>query len=286
MDPAVVILEAPGGLVCSGALIAPDVVLTARHCTSLVVAGATCPPPASQRVQVMGELNPGSMRVLLGDEVASAVVSALGLAFIVPSTETLCGSDIALVLLDRPIASVTPLLVQSVGIAEGQHVRSVSYGNDPGLKILREHVPVVETATTEFRVAEGSCEGGGGGPALDEATGKVVGVLAEFGPSCKGPHPYDVYTRVEVFYPLVEEALAASMEAGKKLSAANRTDPTDYGGACSTGSDCGAGVCVDEGSTEYCSRSCSATDRCPPDYKCVSAGNSGGATSPFCVQSE
>jgi hypothetical protein len=71
------------------------------------------------------------------------------------------------------------------------------------------------------------------------------------------------------------------MEAGKKRSDSNTTDPTDYGGACFTGADCGAGVCVDQGSTEYCSRSCSATDKCPPDYKCVSSAG----TDPFCVES-
>jgi hypothetical protein len=282
MDPAVVVLEGPGGNVCTGTLIAPDVVLTARHCTSFVVAGATCPPPRSQEVQVEGELDPASMRVLLGDEVSSAVVAALGLAFVVPSTQILCGADIALVLLDREILSVTPFLVESVGIAEGQYVRTVLYGNDPGLKLLREHAPVVESLATEFRVAEGTCEGAGGGPAIDEATGKVVGVLASFSPSCESRHPYDVYTRTEVFYPLIEEALAASMEAGKKVSDTNRTLPTDYGGVCTAGSDCGAGVCVDEGSTEYCSRSCSALDKCPTDYKCVSTG----ASEPFCAVSE
>ena len=281
MDPAVVVLEAPGGHVCSGVLIAPDVVLTARHCTSVIADHASCPALPSEGPQVISDVDPASLQVLLGDDVSSAVVAALGLAVVVPSTETLCGADIALVLLDRTILSVTPALVQSVGIAEGQHVRSVGYGNAPGIKLLREHVPVVSSEAAEFRLAEGTCEGGGGGPAFDEATGQVVGILARFGPSCTHPNPYDVYTRTDVFYPLVEEALSSSMEAGKKRSDASTKDPTDYGGACFAGSDCGAGVCVDVGPTEYCSRSCSATDACPTDFKCVSAAGS----APVCVES-
>jgi hypothetical protein len=284
LDPAVVLVEADSGPTCSGILIAPDVVLTARHCTAVVAPHATCPAVAAEGSQIVRNVDPARMQILLGDEVSTAVVGALGLAFVVPSSDLLCGTDIALILLDRPITSVTPALVQSVGIAAGQHVRSVGYGSPPGTKLLREHVPVVATDASEFRVAEATCQGEGGGPALDEATGKVVGVLAAFGPSCEGAHPYDVYTRTEVFYSLVEEALAASMEAGKKRSTSDTKDPTDYGGACIRGADCGGGVCIEEGATQYCSRSCSATDRCPPDYKCLSSSLT--ALTPVCVEEE
>jgi|HubBroStandDraft_1064217.scaffolds.fasta_scaffold126945_1 hypothetical protein len=280
MDPSVVVLEVLGGPVCSGVLIAPDVVLTARHCTSILAAGISCP---AHGPQVVGDFDAVSIEVLLGDEVETAVVAATGLALVVPSTDVLCGADIALVLLDREITSVAPALVKSVGVAEGDHVRTVGYGDPPGPELLREHVPVVAAEAVEFRAAEATCEGEGGGPAFDEATGQVVGVLAEFSPSCASPAPFDVYTRTEVFYALIEEALDSSMEAGKKRSDTSTKDPTDYGGWCTSGADCGAGVCVEEGTTEYCSRSCSATDTCPTDFKCVTWAM--GAT-PVCVEGD
>ncbi len=264
MDPAVVALEVGDAGVCSGVLIAPDVLLTARHCTAVVAPGASCP---AHGPQILSQLNPASFTVLMGDEVASAVAVAQGLDVFVPSTDVLCDADIALVLLDRPIETVTPAVVEGVGAAKGQHVRTVGYGGPPGDKLLREHVPVVFTSSYELVVAEAPCIGAGGAAAFDETTGHVVGTLARFGP-CGAPAPYDVYTRTDVFFALVEEALASSVDSGKKQSHSNTKDPTDIGGACSTGSDCGAGVCIDVGSAQYCSRSCTVTDKCPSDYKC------------------
>jgi hypothetical protein len=277
MDPAVVVVEVLGGSPCTGVLIAPDVVLTARHCTVVVAPHASCP---AEGPQVLAGRDPASMRVLLGDEVSSAIVAAGGLSLVAPSTDVLCGADIAFLLLDRPIKSVTAAPVQAVGIANGQHARTVLYGNPPGVKFLREHVPVVATDPFEFRVGEATCLGGGGGPAFDEETGQVVGVLSRFGASCEGSSQYDVYTRTDVFYPLVEQALSSSMEAGKKLSDTSKKDPTDFGGACLTGSDCGAGVCVLDGLSQYCSRFCASSDRCPTDYTCVG----GAGLTPFCAE--
>jgi hypothetical protein len=276
MDPAVVAIEVGEVGACSGVLIAPDVVLTARHCTAIVSGPLSCPSSTPEKIS---PIDPASLRVAMGDEVASGLVVADGQDVFVPGSAGLCGADIALVLLDRPIATVTPAVVAGVGVAKGQHVRTVGYGGVSGAKLLREHVPVLETFDTEFLVDEAPCIGEGGAAAFDEETGHVVGVLARFGP-CVGPHPYDVYTRVDAFYALVEQALASSIDAGKKQSEANTKDPTDIGGACFTGADCGAGVCVDAGASEYCSRSCDATDKCPTDYDCVLAGRD-----EVCVQS-
>ncbi len=276
MDPAVVAVQVVDVGVCSGVLVAPDVVLTARHCTATVAADASCP---AKGPQVLSQRDPSTLLVSMGDALATSVVVAQGLDVFVPETDVLCGADIALVLLDRPVTTVTPAVVEGVGVARGQHVRTVGYGGPPGEKLLREHVPVVASAPSEFLVGEAPCIGEGGATAFDEDTGHVVGVLARFGP-CAGTHPYDVYTRVDVFYPLVEQALASSVDAGKKQSDTDHKAPTDLGGACVTGNDCGAGVCIDTGSTEYCSQSCGPTDKCPTDYKCALADGD-----EVCVQS-
>lgn len=262
MDPAVVAIEVGDLGVCSGVLIAPDVVLTARHCTAVIAPNATCPAAGPQ---VTAQLNPATLRVLMGDEAPTAV--AAGLDVFVPPTDVLCDADIALLLLDRPIKTVTPAIVEGIGAAKGQHVRTVGYGGPGGDKLLREHVLVLQASASEFVVAEASCIGAGGAAAFDETTGHVVGTLARFGP-CAGTDPYDVYTRADAFYSLIAQALASSIDSGKKQSHASTKDPTDIGGTCFTGSDCGAGVCIDVGTAQYCSRSCSLTDKCPAHYKC------------------
>ncbi len=273
MDPAVVAVLVGDAGVCSGVLIAPDVVLTARHCTATTVRDVICP---SQGAQIVSQLDPATFRVLLGDDVATGLVVAHGETVLVPNVDVLCGADVALILLDRPIDSVKPAVAQSVGVAQGKHVRAVGYAlPNPGApseaKLLREHVEVLATSASEFQVREADCLGDVGGPAFDEQTGHVVGILSRAGPACGGIDAYDVYTRVDAFYPLVEEALLSSAEAGKKQTTTATRDPTDIGGACFVGAECGAGVCVDDGASEYCSQGCAPTDPCPTDFTCVAA---------------
>jgi V8-like Glu-specific endopeptidase len=271
MDPAVVAVLVGDANVCSGVLIAPDVVLTARHCTVTAVADVACP---SEAPQIVSQLDPATFRILLGEDVATGMVVAQGEMVVVPNVDVLCGADVALVLLDRPIDSVKPVGVQTVGVAQDQHVRTVGYGAlgaATEAKLLREHVEVLATTTTEFQVREATCLGDVGGPAFDEQTGQVVGIASRAGPSCVGSDEYDVYTRADAFYPLVEEALLSSAEAGKKQTTTTKKDPTDIGGGCFSGSDCGAGVCVDDGTSEYCSQACAPTDPCPTDFTCVAA---------------
>ena len=273
MDPAVVAVLVGAARVCSGVLIAPDVVLTARHCTVNMAPHVACPPSGPQ---IISQIDPSTFRILLGEDVAAGIVVAQGEMVVVPPTDVLCGADIALVLLDRVVESVKPANVQLVGVAEGQHVRTVGYGSSSaGLssdaKLLREHVKVLATSATEFEVREATCLGDVGGPAFDEQTGQVVGIASRAGPSCSGIDAYDVYTRVDPFYSLIDEALLSSAEAGKKPTATTKKDPTDIGGVCVVGSDCGAGVCVDDGTSEYCSQSCAPTDHCPTDYACAAS---------------
>ncbi len=105
-DPAVLALvavDSGSDALCTATLIAPDVVLTARHCVSFTVDPIACP---STEKQVLGERPPSSLRVLVGDDVSTAREAASGVSVVVPPGDALCDADIALVLLDRPIDGV------------------------------------------------------------------------------------------------------------------------------------------------------------------------------------
>jgi hypothetical protein len=160
-----------------------------------------------------------------------------------------------------------------------------------GVKLLRDHVKILDVTPAELLVGEATCQGDSGGPALDESTGAIVGVVSRGGPSCEGKDVHNVYTRADAFRDLVKDALARSAlppksdadggvvevpkDAGSKPKPPKPTKPVyDLGEACTKGADCAAGVCVKNGSAQYCSRTCGGGDRCPSGYWCTKVSGS------------
>lgn len=273
-DPAVVAIDAAGAAPCAGVLVAPDVVLTARHCVSLPAAPGACPGEGGGAPDAPPLRAPGSLRVLVGDDAATASERARGRDVLVPAVASMCGADIALLLLDVPIGDVQPLVVRSTGAAQGDHLRTVGWrvpvraGREP--KILRDHVLVLGASSTELELAEATA---GGGPALSESTAEVLGVFSR---SDADPSRA-VYTRADTFAALIESALAESVSAAASTHALKpKKGPADLGAACGQGSDCAAGVCVSvsggssglESGQQYCSRTCATRDRCPSGFRC------------------
>ncbi len=269
-DPAVVALDVAGQSPCSGALVAPDIVLTARHCVALVAPDAQCP---AARAQIVGEREPSSVRVLVGDELAIAEERARGRVVVAPPGDVLCGADIALVLLDTTIDDIRPLSVRATGAAKGDHLRTVAFGRLAGAmqlqKLVSDHVPVLDATAAELEIAE-ACGRGAGGPAIDETTGEIVGVASRsVGSSCDGAGSPDAYTRADAFFSIIAQALAqASVVGAASGQKKAKTGPIDLGAGCGRAGDCAAGVCIEEPAQQYCSRTCDPQDRCPAHFRC------------------
>lgn len=262
-EPAVVLLDVAGQVVCAGALVASDVVVTARHCVSILRAPLACPDDAAQAT---AWLPPGSIAVRTGDDVASTIERAHARAVVAPAAADLCASDVALLLLDEAIDDVQPLGVRATGAASGDRVRTVGWV--ARAKVLRDHVTVLETSPFALRLREIPADAAGG-PALDESTGDIVGIASRA--SAGGPSSGAVYTRTDAFLSLIELALAQSASGvtsrGTHLLKSHK-GPADMGSNCVRGEDCAAGACVEVDVARYCSRTCSARDRCPPRFRC------------------
>lgn len=274
-DPAVVAIDWGGPVTCAGALVAADVVLTARHCVSYTDPEVACtaagrPAPPLRAPESIG------VRVTDGSD----FFAPRGLArnIVVPPVATACGADIAFLELEEPIDDVHALVVHAEGIAIGGHVRSVGFASQ-GLasafeKRVRDHVLVVDTTATEALLNEAVCTSGCGGPAIDETSGEIVGIVSHGGPDG------DVATRADAFLVFIDAELAQAGPDRPIVGAAKeKKGPIDMGANCILGANCAAGVCVTDTTRRYCSRSCSPHDHCPAHYRCETSAEG----SPVCV---
>lgn len=207
-DPAVVAIDIAGEGLCTGSLIAPRVVLTARHCVSATTESVSCPALGPQ---IRRDREAASLTILVGDDVRTGRRIARGEALVVPDGDVLCDADVAFIRLDRDVA-LPALPVGRAPVSAGQLVRLVGYGktgNDGGAgrKLRRSHVPISSAAGAEFVTGEGTCNGDSGGPAIDEASGAIVGVVSRGGPGCEGPGTHNIFARVGAFGELLEQVL-------------------------------------------------------------------------------
>lgn len=214
---------------CSGALIAPNVVLTARHCvTKNATSSVSCDENgrSANGRHVTDDEDPTTIGVYLGasPSFARPPVST-GRAIVAPAGPYLCDSDIALLVLDKPIPDVAPIPVRIHSAARrGELIRSVGYGqNDKsspigtrfrraGVAVLAQGKGVSASKTPlgahEFEVGQSICQGDSGGPAISEETGAVIGVVSRGG-GC-GDDFGHIYTTTAGFDSLMAHAFELS----------------------------------------------------------------------------
>ncbi|MDB4990813.1 MAG: hypothetical protein JWN04_5991 [Myxococcaceae bacterium] len=228
---AVIMLRIGDHALCSGTLVAPNLVLTARHCVSETDEGIECGADgnAIQGGAVGADRAPDQLVVYTGRRTSSLMEAAHATRIFHDGATNLCNHDLALLLLDRDVTDVTPAPLRLTDSTKaGESVTSVGWGlttkdTIPSARQQRKQVAILDvgpseqTASHQMVVGESICSGDSGGPALSQQ-GAVIGVVSYGGgggsdadptrpsASCTGPTARNTYTRIAPFASLIRSA--------------------------------------------------------------------------------
>jgi V8-like Glu-specific endopeptidase len=267
-EPAVVLVYNRRGGMCTGSLIAPRVVLTAKHCVQS--SGAEGPDPAEFFIVGVGnelrslseQYNVAEVRTTPGVYYSDSSRGLRGAIF---------GIDIALLTLRQGISAFPPKEIRRESAAEmvGRDAIAIGFGQTAagrsGTKYRADTVVLAVSGGIVY-TSPVTCQGDSGGPIIDAETGEVFAVTS-FGRGGCGSGIEAGANVVDEFLDMIDDAVGASgacLNDGEERCDSFDNDCDDLvdetcsplGTACASGDECLGNDCRDTPAGRICTASC------------------------------
>lgn len=291
---------------CTGTLLAPRLVLTARHCVGDTDEYAACKSDGTPIAAgaIRKNHDPETLYVFTGTERPDfgrgrVEPAGIGMKILDDGGKNLCNHDLALVVLKEPVknAQIAPIRLESE-VAVGELITAVGWGvtektRMPEERQQRKNIEILSSGPdkkegsvppNEFEVGEAICSGDSGGPAISQETNAVVGVVSRGGNQQAGDstdpasHCIDgrnLYTKVTPFKELIMQGFELA-EAEPWLE--GQPDPRKLkpNNACTSGDECRSGLCLadpNQADATMCAEDCSAGNACSTEGEvCTNEG--------------